>query len=95
MALHSQGEVIYWNYGKNMPYRSRKMAEIMAASSGYALDVPTPIATGGGFKDWFIKEFSRPAFTIEFGLGENPLPIGELEKIYQKTKEMLILCAIM
>ena len=41
LALHSQGEVIYWNYGKNEPPRSRKMAEIMATSSGYALDVPT------------------------------------------------------
>ena len=67
----------------------------MATSSGYALDVPSLIATGGGFKDWFIKEFNRPAFTIEFGLGENPLPITEFEKIYKITKEMLILCAIM
>ena len=78
-----------------MPKRSKKMAQIMAASSGYALDVPSPIATGGGFKDWFIKEFERPAFTVEIGLGENPLPISDLDEIYKRTKEMLILCAIM
>ena len=71
------------------------MAQIMAASSGYALDVPSPIATGGGFKDWFIKEFERPAFTVEIGLGENPLPISELDSIYKAVREMMILCAIM
>ena len=29
VALHSQGEVIYWSYGNEMPARSKKMAEIM------------------------------------------------------------------
>lgn len=95
VAFHSQGEVIYWSYGEKMPKRAKKMAQIMAASSGYALDVPSPIATGGGFKDWFITEFSRPAFTVEVGLGENPLPISDLEKIYQQAKEMMMLCTIM
>ena len=95
LALHSQGEVIYWDYGgKNIP-RSRKMAEIMATSSGYALDVPTGLACGGGFKDWFITEFSRPGFTVEIGKGKNPLPITDMEKIYHRTEEMLMLCSIM
>lgn len=95
IALHSQGEVIYWDYGNKRIPRSRKMAEIMATSSGYALDVPTGLASGGGFKDWFISEFSRPGFTVEMGLGENPLPINDAEKIYKKTEEMLMLCCIM
>lgn len=95
VALHSQGEVIYWNYGKNQPPRSRKMAEIMATASGYALDVPSGIATGGGFKDWFIDEFNRPGFTVELGKGENPLPAEQSEKIYNQVCEMLTLCAVM
>ena len=95
LALHSQGEVIYWDYGyKNIP-RSRKMAEIMATSSGYALDVPTHLAVGGGFKDWFISEFSRPGFTAEIGLGKNPLPPEDAETIYKRIEEMLMLCSIM
>ena len=94
-ALHSQGEVIYWKYGQKEPSRSRRMAEIMATSTGYALDIPSPIATGGGFKDWFITEFNRPAFTVELGLGENPLPSSDAEKIYKRVKEMLMLCSIM
>ena len=94
-ALHSQGEVIYWSYGKKEPSRSRRMAEIMATSSGYALDIPSPIAYGGGFKDWFISEFNRPGFTVELGLGENPLPAEDAERIYKRVKEMLMLCTIM
>lgn len=95
LALHSQGEVIYWSYGNNMPPRSKKMAEIMATSSGYALDAPLGLADGGGFKDWFISEFRRPGFTVEVGLGENPLPAGSAGDIYAKIREMLFLCTIM
>jgi g-D-glutamyl-meso-diaminopimelate peptidase len=71
------------------------MAEIMATTSGYALDVPSGLAEGGGFKDWFIEEFHKPGFTIEIGKGENPLPSEDAQKIYLKIKEMLTLCAIM
>lgn len=94
-ALHSQGEVIYWSYGQNIPQRSKKMAEIMATSSGYALDTPVGIAEGGGFKDWFITEYGRPGFTVELGLGENPLPPESAQEIYNKVKEMLMLFLIM
>lgn len=94
-ALHSQGEVIYWKYGEFEPPKSRKMAEIMSTSAHYALDYPTGIADGGGFKDWFIEEFNRPAFTVELGKGENPLPIESADNIYKQVKEMLMLCSIM
>ena len=52
----------------------------MAAASGYALE-DSPYASGhAGFKDWFILEYDKPGYTIECGLGENPLPISELTK---------------
>ncbi|MBQ7045334.1 MAG: M14 family metallocarboxypeptidase [Clostridia bacterium] len=94
-AFHSQGEVIYWNYGSKTPKNSEKMAQIMASSSGYALDVPTSLATGGGFKDWFIHTFNRPGFTIEVGKGENPLDPKILPELYKQVEEMIMLCAIM
>ena len=95
MCFHSQGEVIYWDYDNIDTYRGHKMAEIFAASSGYALDVPTGLAYGGGFKDWFIKEYRRPGFTIEVGSGSNPLPAANGEKIYGQIKEMLMLGLLM
>ncbi len=95
VALHTQGEVIYWTYGNKRPPRSEKMAEILATSSGYLLDDPEDLAVGGGFKDWFIDEFSRPGFTFELGNGKNPLPIAEAAEIYEQVREMLMLAAIM
>lgn len=95
IAFHSQGEVIYWSYNGLEDGRSKQMAEIMATTSGYALDVPIGIATGGGFKDWFIEKYLRPAFTVEVGKGKNPLPIGDASKIYSDLREMLTICSIM
>lgn len=95
VALHSQGEVIYWSYNGYEPKSSKRMAEIMATTSGYALDVPIDIATGGGFKDWFLKEFNRPSFTVEIGCGQNPLPISTAAKIYGDIREMLTITTIM
>ncbi|MBQ8741350.1 MAG: M14 family metallocarboxypeptidase [Clostridia bacterium] len=95
LALHSQGEVIYWSYNGFETKTSKRMAEIMAATSGYALDVPVGLASGGGFKDWFLKEYLRPAFTVEVGNGKNPLPITDAPKIYNDIREMLTISAIM
>ncbi len=95
VALHSQGEVIYGGFGGITPPRSEKMGEIMSTSSGYALSSPEGLALGGGFKDWFITEFNRPAFTVELGRGKNPLPPTAAAEIYERVKEMLMLSIIM
>ena len=94
VALHSQGEVIYWDYGDYTPTRSKRIAEILATASGYALDSPIGIAEGGGFKDWFISEYNRPGFTVEIGKGQNPLPADATEEIYLNIREMLTLATI-
>ena len=95
IALHSQGEVIYPPELKNAPPRSLKMAQIMSSCSGYKIEYPEGLASGGGFKDWFVKEFSRPAFTLEIGKGENPLPKEDYPQILASIIEMLMLCSIM
>ena len=74
--------------------KRKEMAEIMATASGYALDVPSPIATGGGFKDWFIEKTGRPGFTIEIGRGKNPLPIDELNPIFARLYETMVLALV-
>lgn len=95
VAFHSQGEEIYWHFGENTPPSADTMATVMARSSGYKKSSPEGLAVGGGFKDWFITEFSRPAFTVEIGKGRNPLPASDLLPIYNKIEEMLTLCLIM
>ena len=95
IALHSQGEEIYWEYGPRTPERSRLMAEILASASGYTVARPEGLASAGGFKDWFISDMGRPGFTIELGKGENPLPLSDFESLYQKAREMLLLALMM
>lgn len=95
LAFHSQGEEIYWNFGNYHDSEALKMAKIMAFSSGYKISEPEGLAVGGGFKDWFVEKFNRPAFTIEVGLGKNPLPIEDFDSIYEKIKEMMVLAIIL
>lgn len=94
-AFHSQGEEIYWSFGDYSPENARLQGELLAELSGYALSEPDGLAVGGGFKDWFVETFNRPAFTIEMGRGENPLPIGELDGIYERLRQMLMISIIM
>ncbi|MBR5540337.1 MAG: M14 family metallocarboxypeptidase [Clostridia bacterium] len=91
MALHSQGEEIYWHYGEHTPPESRLMASVMASVSGYTVATPSGLASHGGFKDWFIEAHGKPGFTVELGKGTNPLPITEFEDVYQKARELLVI----
>ncbi|MGN0536379.1 MAG: M14 family metallocarboxypeptidase [Acutalibacteraceae bacterium] len=95
LAFHSQGEEIYWDFDDYHDSEALTMAKIMAHSSGYTVSQPNGLAVGGGFKDWFVRKFRRPAFTIEVGKGVNPLPIAQFDNIYNKIREMLVLAAVL
>ena len=56
----------------------------------------TPTVSGyAGYKDWFIQDFNLPGYTIEAGLGENPLPISQFNQIYNDNIGILVLGAIL
>ncbi len=90
VAYHTQGEIIYFDFESKTTERGREMAEAMSEISGYELDQTEGMASYSGYKDWVINEFYVPAFTIEAGLGENPLPLSQFEKIYQDNLNMLL-----
>ena len=91
LSYHSQGQVIYWKYLDFQPKNSYEIARIFGRVSGYAVE-QTPIASGyAGYKDWFILEYNRPGYTIEVGLGENPLPISQFNEIYADNLGILTL----
>ena len=91
LALHSQGREIYCSYSKHTPLLSFRLASVFSQASGYNIAFPEEIATGGGFKDWFIEFFRRPALTVEMGLGENPLPLSDFESEYEIVRSILCL----
>ena len=70
------------------------IAKILAAASGYRLVDNTGLASHGGFKDWFIEYFNKPAYTIEIGKGKNPLPISDFDGIFEKTLPMFAVSTV-
>ena len=84
ISFHSQGEEIYYEYGNNTPEKSLYIAKILASLTEYTLVKNEGHCAGGGLKDWFIEERRKPAFTIEIGKGQNPLPIADADEIYER-----------
>lgn len=91
VAFHSQGREIFCSFGEHTPVLSFRLASVFSQSSGYNIAFPEEIATGGGFKDWFIEKFRKPALTVEMGLGENPLPLESFEPEYEILRRILCL----
>lgn len=94
LAYHTQGEVIYWKFLAMEPPGSRELAEKLSAVSGYAYE-DTPYSSGfAGYKDWFIQAYDRPGYTIEAGLGENPLSIAQFDRIWKDNVGILVQAAL-
>lgn len=94
LCFHSQGKEIYYDFNGKHSDEARELAEKMAAISGYNIQKPIGTAAYGGCKDWFLEEFGRSGFTVEVGSGRNPLPISELENIFEDNTK-IILCAML
>lgn len=89
LAYHTQGEIIYWKYLDFDPPRAQEIGEIMSEKSGYPLELTPEYSSYAGYKDWFISEFNLPGYTIEAGMGVNPLPITQFGKIYKDNLGIL------
>ena len=94
IAWHSQGEVIYWQYGGIEVPGAREIAERFADLSGYRLEDTPYNSSFAGYKDWFIQTYRRPGFTIEVGAGENPLPLDQFDAIYRASLPILVAGAV-
>ncbi len=90
LAYHTQGKIIYWKFADYLPPESLEIAEKLSSASGYGLEITPEFAANAGYKDWFIQEYNRPGYTIEAGLGTNPLPISQFDKIYADNKPLIV-----
>ncbi|MCM3137056.1 M14 family metallopeptidase [Bacillus safensis] len=87
IALHTQGEEIYWGFLGHEPAISKEMVKRFEQVSGYK-----PIQyldSYAGYRDWFIYQFHNEGYTVELGLGKNPLSMDQFDSIYEKTKRLL------
>ena len=95
IAYHTQGEVIYYQFKNLTPPESLQIAQTFARASGYAISENPVEAYYAGYKDWFIQEYRRPGFTIEVGLGINPIPISQFPTIYNQNEEIMLLAPLL
>lgn len=91
LSYHTQGQVIYPRFLDMEPENSLEIARIFSAVSGYAVEDTPDIAGYAGYKDWFIQNYDRPGYTVEAGLGRNPLPISDFDGIYAANLGILTL----
>lgn len=90
ITYHTQGRVIYYKYQDQMPPNSQKIAETFSEISGYSLENVPENSSFAGYKDWFILYYNKPGFTIEVGVGENPIPVSQFAGIYRENLGILI-----
>lgn len=89
-AWHTQGGEIY-AADRNGAIPDENLARKLASASGYSLCQVPPESANAGYRDWFLQETGKPAFTIEAGRGENPLPMADLEQLYRENLPILAL----
>ena len=90
ITYHTQGRVIYYQYQGKTPPNSQRIADNFSELSGYSLAEAPYNSSFAGYKDWFIDFFNKPGFTIEVGLGENPIPISQFAGIYRENIGILV-----
>ncbi|WP_407408273.1 M14 family metallocarboxypeptidase [Peribacillus sp.] len=88
LALHTQGKEFYWGYEGWEPKQSEEIAKEFEARSGYR--AVQYVDSHAGYKDWFIQEFRKEAYTIELGKGINPLPLSQFPSIYGESVHILM-----
>ena len=94
LAYHTQGKEIYWQFEDVDVPGARELGEEFARLSGYNLTEVVYNSAFAGYKDWFIKYFRRPGYTIEAGIGENPLPLSQFHEIYKDNLGILVTAAV-
>lgn len=101
ISYHAAGGVIFWYFNQATAEEKRDLAIAQKLSSvtGYglvgksaSLSDPT---RGGGFKDWFVQSFKKPAFTIEVGDGtcEQPLDFSQYADIWKQNRVLPLIAA--
>ena len=80
-----------YQYQNQTPPGSQELVDRFVEISGYSAEQVPESSSFAGYKDWFILNYNRPGFTIEVGLGENPIPVSQFTGIYRENIGILVL----
>lgn len=89
LTLHTQGQEIYYTAGDRELLHSRAVGRKISAMTGYKLAKPEGLAAYGGLTDYAVEKLGVPSYTIECGIGKNPLPMSDFCGIYVRIRELL------
>ena len=91
VSYHTKGEEIYWYFHQPIRYcsRDKELALVLSRSTGYKLAYAK--GSVGGYKDWCIRKWKIPSFTIEAGKDSfsHPLQDEALKDIIWKNENAL------
>lgn len=90
IAFHSQGKEIYYDFNGLESKLARTNAEQVAKLAGYKAVKTEGTASFGGAKDWYIQEYNKEAYTVELGLGKNPLSHSQLDDMIRDTYKICL-----
>lgn len=89
LTLHTQGETIFCGKPEGNPPLTEAVCRLLEKTTGYRREIPQGSAAYGGLTDWCLEKTDLPAFTLECGKGENPLPMQSRRKIYERLRAAL------
>ena len=92
-AYHLSGSVIFWYYhqtGANYR-RDLRMARRLRWITGYKLvKEEDSDEVAAGFKDWFIKAYKKPGYTIEIGDKRyDEIPVEEISRFVRENRKVI------
>lgn len=87
VSLHTQGGEIF---SKPRVERVEKIARKVAKISGYQVSAADGLAAYGGLSDYTGDVLGIPSFTVELGVGKNPLPQKQLFPICERVRKILV-----
>ena len=97
VAYHLSGSVIFWYYNQTGARLKRdyKIAKKCSKLTGYKLvDEEYSDAIAAGYKDWFVKRFEKPGYTIEIGDKRyDELALQDIDRFIQENIEVLLYLA--
>lgn len=94
LAIHSQGEVIYFDCGQKNIHPSLELAKKVNELTNYSIIYNT--RHDAAFDDWCIINKDIPSVTVETGeySVDEPIPLSEFESIWNATRELWVHVAV-
>ena len=92
IAYHSEGELVYWDYGSlgDLHVVDEQLADLVSGITGYTKEsTVSSNQETAGCSDYFILECSIPSITIETGVGECPIYVDQWDTIWNQNAQVL------